>query len=29
METEWEGHFTGIFEGDSPNRVYELSDGRR
>jgi hypothetical protein len=29
METEWEGHVAGIFEGYAPNRVVELSDGRR
>ncbi len=29
METEWEGHVAGIFEGYRGGRVYELSDGRR
>jgi hypothetical protein len=29
METEWEGHIVGIFEGYAGGRVFELSDGRR
>ena len=29
METEWEGHITGLFEGYHGGRVYELSDGKR
>jgi hypothetical protein len=29
METEWEGHIVGIFEGYAGGRIYELSDGRR
>jgi hypothetical protein len=29
METEWEGHIAGIFEGSAGGRVLELSDGRR
>lgn len=29
METEWEGHVAGIFEGYAGGRVFELSDGRR
>ncbi len=29
MNTEWEGHIPGIFEGYAGGRVYELSVGRR
>jgi hypothetical protein len=29
METEWEGHIVGIFEGYAGGVVFELSDGRR
>jgi hypothetical protein len=29
METEWEGHVVGVFEGYAGGRIFELSDGRR
>jgi hypothetical protein len=29
VETTWEGHIAGVFEGYASGRVHELSDGSR